>query len=219
MKWSLRIARISGIDVYLHWTFILLLAWMGISLFNAGKEGWNYFGLVLLLFVCVLLHEFGHALVGQRFGVKTDRITLLPIGGVASMERMPEKPWQEFWIAIAGPLVNLFLAACIGIYFVASGQEVEGLNAVSSLSGNFASDLLAVNLTLFAFNLIPAFPMDGGRILRALFVPEVRPAKSNEYCGPDWAGSCDWLCVCQLLPEHLAHVYWNIYLFGCRGGG
>ncbi|MBK8653613.1 MAG: site-2 protease family protein [Haliscomenobacter sp.] len=168
MKWSLRIARISGIDVYLHWTFILLLAWMGISLFNAGKEGWNYFGLVLLLFVFVLLHEFGHALVGQRFGVKTDRITLLPIGGVASMERMPEKPWQEFWIAIAGPLVNLFLAACIGIYFVASGQEVEGLNAVSSLSGNFASDLLAVNLTLFAFNLIPAFPMDGGRILRAL---------------------------------------------------
>ncbi len=168
MKWSLRIARFSGIDVYLHWTFVLLVAWMGLSMFNAGKEGLNYFGLVLLLFVFVLLHEFGHALVGQRYGVKTDRITLLPIGGVASMERMPEKPWQEFWIAIAGPLVNLIIAVSIGAYLLASGRPIGGLNDMASLSGNFVSDLLAVNLTLFAFNLIPAFPMDGGRILRAL---------------------------------------------------
>jgi Zn-dependent protease len=171
MKWSLKIARISGIDVFLHWTFLVLLAFVLISSFSGGIHAMHLegFWFILLLFVFVLLHEFGHALVGQRFGVKTANITLLPIGGVANMERMPEKPWQELAIALAGPLVNLGLALLFLIYLAISHQLTDfyilsGPDLEHSLSYN----LFTINLILFGFNLVPAFPMDGGRVLRAL---------------------------------------------------
>ena len=127
-------------------------------------------GLVMIVFVCVVLHEFGHALTAQRYGVGTRDITLLPIGGVASLERMPEDPKQEFMITVAGPLVNLVIAvlafgliAITGISLLLTDlfNDITSWNAVLSF-------LVMSNLGLFLFNLIPAFPMDGGRILRSL---------------------------------------------------
>jgi Zn-dependent protease/predicted transcriptional regulator len=163
----------KGIRVYIHWTFLLLLGWVAISSFAEGKD-WavvrNDVARMLLLFLCVLLHEFGHALTALRFGIRTRDITLLPIGGLASLERMPEEPRKEFLITIAGPLVNLVIvlitAAVMGVaYFrslIQSGfSEPEGWMGLGAF-------LLIANLSLFVFNMLPAFPMDGGRILRSI---------------------------------------------------
>ncbi|MBX2972429.1 MAG: site-2 protease family protein [Flavobacteriales bacterium] len=125
---------------------------------------------MLIVFCCVVLHEFGHALTAQRFGVGTRDITILPIGGVASLERMPEDPKQEFWITIAGPLVNLVIAGISFAILAASGTTPTTTGLFSDLSGwaGILTFLFAANLSLFLFNLIPAFPMDGGRILRSV---------------------------------------------------
>lgn len=166
MKWSLRIAKIAGIDVFLHWTFLILLTWVGLSILTVkGSSG--IFWSLLLLFAFVLMHEFGHALMGKRFGVKTSSITLLPIGGVAAMERMPEDPRQEFLIAIAGPAVNFVLAILLGIFLYLTEHLPDQPADLFRLTSNFWQNLLAINIVLFAFNLVPAFPMDGGRMLRA----------------------------------------------------
>lgn len=172
MKWSLKIARIAGINVYLHWTFIVLLLGVFVaSLRNigGGERSLNGFWFIILLFLFVLLHEFGHALMGKRFGVKTNHITLLPIGGVAAMEHIPEKPWQEMLIAFAGPAVNLVLALLFLILLAVSGDMPAFAEWWSPVrSDNMIYSLFTTNLMLFSFNLIPAFPMDGGRVLRAL---------------------------------------------------
>ncbi len=169
MAWSFRIARIAGIDVFLHWTFLILLTWIGASYLLRGEslgQAAAGIGFVLALFGCVVLHELGHALTARRFGIQTEDITLLPIGGVARLQRMPEDPRQEFLVAIAGPLVNLAIASVLFGYLWArrgfTGQLPETL-----LAGSFLVNLLWVNAMLFTFNLLPAFPMDGGRILRA----------------------------------------------------
>lgn len=175
--------KVFDIDVRVHWSFVLILAW-GAFVYSSGAEepviGALYGILViLLLFVCVTLHEFGHALVAKYLGVEVQHITLLPIGGVASLERMPDRPSHEFWIAIAGPLVNFVLALLLlpvlfftGIFdsLLASGSNVAPLlnnMRVPSFS-NLVLFLFVTNITLGIFNLLPAFPMDGGRILRAL---------------------------------------------------
>lgn len=144
MSLSWKLGRIAGIDVFLHPTFLLLLLLPGVA---------EHLPLVLAAFGCVLLHEFGHALTARRFGIGTADITLYPIGGVARLTRMPRAPGVELAIALAGPAVNLAIAAAL--YPIASRD-------------GFAGELLAVNLVLALFNLIPAFPMDGGRVLRAL---------------------------------------------------
>jgi len=169
------------IDVRVHWSFILILVW-GAFIYSGGPAGpvWGaLYGIliILLLFVCVTLHEFGHALVAQRFGIKVPHITLLPIGGVASLERMPDKPLQEFLIAIAGPLVNFAIAALIFPILLLTGNlpTFNMGNAAVILSGSQAPTVAAfllflfyTNIALGAFNLLPAFPMDGGRVLRAV---------------------------------------------------
>jgi Zn-dependent protease len=171
MKWSWRLGRILGIDVYIHATFVILLGWIGLGeylrsrSFAAAAAG---VGFMLAVFGSVVLHELGHALTARRFGVRTRDITLLPIGGVARLERMPEEPWQELLIALAGPLVNVLIAMAIFALLVlgAGPTLVQDLDPAGP--SPFLAKLLRVNLTLAIFNLIPAFPMDGGRALRAL---------------------------------------------------
>lgn len=173
MRWSISLGTISGITVRFHITFLLLLIWIGVGHYAQGGAEAAVVGLVfiLLIFGSVLLHEFGHALAARRFGVKTPDITLLPIGGVARLERIPEKPTEEFIVAVAGPAVNVAIAAFLYILvrlLTPSTFDVTSMNAQTLMTGNILSNLLSVNVWLVLFNLIPAFPMDGGRILRAL---------------------------------------------------
>jgi Zn-dependent protease len=170
MKWQWKLGTFAGIDVFIHATFLLLIGWIGYSY-------WLQYGtlakvvegvlFIVALFVCVVLHEYGHALTARRYGIKTRDITLYPIGGVARLERMPDKPIEELWVAFMGPAVNVVIAALLFAYLYLS----RGLVPVTHLtvaSGSFLERLMAVNITLVLFNLIPAFPMDGGRVLRAL---------------------------------------------------
>lgn len=169
MRWSARLGRFAGIDVYVHATFLLLLAYFAAVYWSeTGTLAGVLAGLalILMLFVCVLLHEYGHALTARRFGVATRHITLLPIGGVALLESMPKEPRQEVAVALAGPAVNLVIAAAAWALIEAGGLP-GGLLALDTNAG-FLPSLLFANLALAIFNLIPAFPMDGGRVLRAL---------------------------------------------------
>ncbi|MDH3494939.1 MAG: site-2 protease family protein [Acidobacteriota bacterium] len=172
--WSIKLGRFAGIDVFIHWTFWIIIGWIFLLHFNAGngiEAGIRGILFILALFLCVVLHEFGHALTARRYGITTRDITLYPIGGVASLESMPDKPAQELAVAVAGPLVNAGIAVIIAVYLGISGQ-FPGLRASALENGSleipFVFGLFVANTVLFVFNLIPAFPMDGGRILRAL---------------------------------------------------
>lgn len=170
MRWSFSVARVAGIDVRLHVTFLLLLAFYGLLGSGGGLGGTVAAVLsVLVVFLCVLLHEFGHALAARHYGIPTHDITLLPIGGVARLERMPEEPTQEIVVALAGPAVNLviILGLSLGTGFQAAFQ-IPSLDDTGLGNTGFLYELLRVNQLLLLFNLIPAFPMDGGRVLRAL---------------------------------------------------
>ncbi|MCC6165978.1 MAG: site-2 protease family protein [Caldilineaceae bacterium] len=188
MGTSIVLFRVFDIEVRVHWSFVLILVY-GAFMYGAGPAGplvGAAYGVlvIILLFVCVTLHEFGHALVAKYYKVRVGSITLLPIGGVANLERMPDKPMQEFLIALAGPLVNFALAALLlPLIILVVGMQVSagtvqgGLwqvlrgtlaGAVQPGVSNLLVYLLATNVLLGLFNLLPAFPMDGGRILRAL---------------------------------------------------
>lgn len=177
LKGSWRLGAFAGIGVYVHWTFFLLPALLAAAeLMKAGPiqdrllaAGQSVL-LVLATFTCVVLHEFGHALTAQRFGVRTRDIVLLPIGGVARLERIPREPVQELWIALAGPAVNVVIALLIAVVLLAIGLIRGDLAAAFPLQGpvGFLAMLGAVNVVLVVFNMIPAFPMDGGRVLRAV---------------------------------------------------
>jgi stage IV sporulation protein FB len=168
MSWSLNIGKVAGTVVRVHITFLLFLAWIFAASYASGgaATAWDSLLFMVLLFLCVLLHEFGHIFTARAFGVATPYVTLLPIGGVAQLERIPEEPGQEFLIAIAGPLVNV----AITILLVLFGAHLtpSAASAVDNTHIAMIDRLAAVNLFLALFNLIPAFPMDGGRVLRAL---------------------------------------------------
>lgn len=168
--WSISLGRIAGTEVRIHLTFFLLIAWLAIS---AGARGGQTAAIeavvfILAVFACVLAHEYGHVLTARRFGIGTRDITLLPIGGVASIERMPEKPGQELLIALAGPAVNVVIALLLFGVFGARLDTQHLATAVEDQKIDLVTRLALVNVMLVAFNLIPAFPMDGGRVLRAL---------------------------------------------------
>lgn len=177
MKWSLRIARVSGIDIKVHASFLLVVFYFAFYFGSPHGLLGAAFGtaVVITLFACVVLHELGHSLVAQRFGVSVREIILLPIGGLARLEREPSKPLHEFLIAVAGPLVNVAIALVLGVLAaslfgplgVVSKAFLESPLGAPSLTG-LLSALLWSNVALAIFNMIPALPMDGGRVFRAL---------------------------------------------------
>lgn len=188
MKASLNLGSISGIKIIVHWTFFLLILWI---VFDELKRGGTINSIlfnvafVFAVFVCVVLHELGHALTAKRFGINTKKITLLPIGGMASLDKIPESPKQELLVVVAGPLVNVVIA--ILLYLILPINELarlsfaDNLETFSNLSfQNFLLYLFIVNIGLVVFNIIPAFPMDGGRILRALLAMKIDRVKATQ---------------------------------------
>jgi Zn-dependent protease/predicted transcriptional regulator len=170
MNWAWRIGRYAGIDVYIHATFLLLVAWVYLNNQQSGGTFSSFLHsllFVLTVFAIIVLHEFGHALAARRYGIRTRDITLLPIGGVARLERMPEEPWQELVVALAGPAVNVVIVILLTLILTPAAL-LGSLREYHLPGGEFLMRLLWVNVWLVIFNLIPAFPMDGGRVLRAL---------------------------------------------------
>ena len=185
MKWSWRIGRLAGIDLYVHATFVLLLAWIAFQEYARGAAAVaGALVYIIVLFAIVVLHELGHALTARRYGIVTRDIILLPIGGVARLERMPRDPRQELLVALAGPAVNIALAIVLYAVVRLTGAPASGdLYAIDILgSGHaFLYQLVFVNVVLAVFNLLPAFPMDGGRVLRALLAMRMSSyAKATE---------------------------------------
>jgi Zn-dependent protease/CBS domain-containing protein len=182
MPWSWKLARIAGIDVYVHATFFMLVAWIALIHWNESQnlraviEG---VGFILALFACVVLHEFGHALTAGRYGIRTRDITLLPIGGLARLERMPEVPLQELWVALAGPAVNVVIAIVLFAWLQVSGAW-EAVERIGVTTGGFAERIMLANVLLAVFNLLPAFPMDGGRVLRALLATRMEYTRATQ---------------------------------------
>ena len=186
---AFKIGRAAGIDVKVHWTFIFLLAFAAfIGFRNAAEFGGNSavgivvtIAIILALFLCVVLHEFGHSLVAQRLGINVTDITLLPIGGVARLQTLPDKPIDEIKIAVAGPLVNVVLAPLFfGLAFVFGVSTLPSLAAAQQSLGGALFYLGVANLALVVFNLIPAFPLDGGRVLRGLLAIRFGPVRATD---------------------------------------
>ena len=169
MKNAFKLGSFTGIGIYVHWTMSLLLGGVFVFyLYQGASVGGALAGLVVVgvLFGCVILHELGHALTAKHFGIPTLDITMYPIGGVARLESMPKEPRQELLIAIAGPAVNLAIAAVLFVVVIATGQSLA-LSFYVESEPNVLGMLMWMNLILVGFNMLPAFPMDGGRVLRA----------------------------------------------------
>ena len=182
MSWSLRLGRIAGIPIFVHWTFLALLAWLVYGHWKAGHDAATTLagvGFVLAIFGCVVLHELGHALAARRYGVPTADITLLPIGGVARLQRIPEHPLEELVVAIAGPLVNVVIVGVLFALGVRWPGTLVGDQGHPVAAVGFFPSLLYVNTFLVLFNLLPAFPMDGGRVLRALLAMKLDYARAT----------------------------------------
>lgn len=182
MKWQLKIGEYSGIGVYLHATFFLLIGFVVLShILQGDPVSQTIVGVafILALFASVVLHEFGHALTAKRYGIKTRDITLYPIGGVARLERMPDKPIQEFWVALAGPAVNVVIAAILFVWITIT-NDIVSLERLSVTAGPFFERLMVTNISLVLFNMLPAFPMDGGRVLRALLAMRMEYTRATQ---------------------------------------
>lgn len=180
MQWSWPLGRVAGIQIKVHATFILILAWVALAHWSGGLAG-VLAGLlfVLTLFGCVILHELGHALAARRYGIGTKDITLLPIGGIARLERMPEDPRQEMVVAFAGPAVNILIAGLLYVW-LATTSALQPLDQLNVTSGSFAERIMIVNVFLAVFNLLPAFPMDGGRVLRAVLATRMEYTRATQ---------------------------------------
>ena len=184
MKGSFKLMRLWGIDVYVHFTFLMMLAWEG---YQSGFADGNWpaalrgMAFYVSLFLCVLLHEYGHALAARRFGIPTLDITLLPIGGIARLERIPNNPKQELIIALSGPLVNVIIAAGLFLGLKTGDRLAFFLSDVGHAfeQMSFLYRLLVINISLVLFNMLPAFPMDGGRVVRALLGLFLDPGRAT----------------------------------------
>jgi Zn-dependent protease len=186
MKFSLFLGKYKNVKVFIHWTFSLLLLWIIISNLRQGMPWIDIFWIiifVLALFFCVVLHEFGHALAAQKYGIQTKDIVLYPIGGIARLEKIPEDPKQELWVAIAGPLVNIGLFIILSTILSITGFDLENLEEIKINPNTIILYLASANLILALFNLLPAFPMDGGRVLRAFLAIRLPRAKATQIAG------------------------------------
>jgi Zn-dependent protease/CBS domain-containing protein len=181
MPWSLTLGRIAGTAVRIHVTFLLFLVWIWAAYYRQGGVGaaWEGTAFVLLLFLCVFLHELGHVFAAKRYGVNTSDITLWPFGGIANLERIPEKPSEELVVAIAGPAVNVVIAAVLIVFLGATVDPADLMN-IQDPAVSMAAKIAGANIFLVLFNMIPAFPMDGGRVLRALLAIKLGHARATE---------------------------------------
>lgn len=188
MKFSLYLGSYKNVKVFIHWTFSILLLWIIISNMRQGIPALDILWViifVLALFACVVMHEFGHALAAQKYGIGTKDIVLYPIGGVARLEKLPEDPKQELWVAIAGPLVNIALFLILSVVLSFTGFNIENLELeeLKIRPNTILMYIASANLILALFNLLPAFPMDGGRVLRALLSIRLPRAKATQIAG------------------------------------
>ena len=186
-KASISLGKPFGIPTSIHWTFWILIVWIIYINASQGQSGGEtiwYILFVFAIFGCVILHELGHSLAAKRYGIQTRSITILPIGGVAILEKIPENPKQELIVAFAGPLVNIVIAALLLFYLSLSGDLILSFSDVEEMThingGNFLINLLLVNIMLVVLNMIPAFPMDGGRMLRAILAMIMSRVKATE---------------------------------------
>lgn len=225
MRGSFRIAKIFGIPVELHWTFALLFLWIIYIGYGNGDHWrdtlWNIL-FVISLFVCVVLHEFGHALTARKFGVQTRDIILSPIGGIARLDRLPEKPFQEFLVAAAGPAVNVVIALLLSPYFFISEEGKWFWNEI--ISGRsigeglpFLGGLIFLNIVLAVFNLLPAFPMDGGRILRALLAIRMGRTKATRIASLIGQGIAVLLVIYAITSGSIWTAFIGIFVFLTAG--
>lgn len=182
MKWSWKLGSPFGIDVHVHASFLLLLAWVGFGAYSDTHSALAVLVSVLFisaLFCLVVMHEYGHALTARHFGIRTQRITLYPIGGVAMLQSMPTGPREQLLIALAGPAVNYALAALIASGLALTGTPLLSLRALTDQPAAIASGLFWANIVMGSFNLLPALPMDGGRVLRAVLAMRTDPLRAT----------------------------------------
>ena len=181
MAWSITLLRVGGTAIRMHLTFLLLLAWIGIAQYIAGgaAAAIQAIALIIAIFACVVLHELGHAFAARRYGITTPDITLLPIGGLARLSRIPEKPSEEIVIALAGPAVNVVIAALL-VLLLGATIDPETLTRIEDPAVSFIGQVATINIFLVVFNLIPAFPMDGGRVLRAALAIRLGRRRATE---------------------------------------
>ncbi len=181
MRWSLTMGSIADTAIRIHITFLLFLVWLGVIYYRQGgaEAAWQGTIFIVLIFLCVLLHELGHVFAARHFGVRTRDVTLWPFGGIASMERMPDKPSEELMVAVAGPAVNVAIAAVL-LVFLWPHLNPENLAKLEDPGISLAVKVAGANIILVVFNMIPAFPMDGGRVLRALLAMRMGNARATE---------------------------------------
>jgi len=212
MRWSFKVGTIAGIRVDLHVTFIIFVGWVAISrglLTGDPSHAISAVTLLLLIFTCVLLHELGHALAARRYGIQTRDITLLPIGGIARLERMPDKPQQEIVVALAGPAVNVVIATAL--YLLSSG--VDRPMAETAMRGGIVESLFLVNVVMVIFNMVPAFPMDGGRVLRALLALRVSYARATQIASLIGQGIALMFGLLGLFTNNVALMFIALFVF------
>lgn len=185
LRWTVKVGTIAGVAIYVHATFLLLVAWLAVL---DWRQTHSVIGVVegivftLALFASIVLHELGHGLAARVFGIGTRDITLLPIGGVGRLERMPAEPWQELWVAVAGPMASVALAIALFAVVLVTGGPTAAPD-VTLVEVPFLERLALVNVLLALFNLLPAFPMDGGRILRAVLAMRLGLTRATDIAG------------------------------------
>ena len=179
MRYSFKIASVWGIPIELHITFILLI--VAVLILSIPTMQFYTFFIVLFLFVFVVFHELAHSVVARHYGIKVRKIILYPIGGVSEIEEIPDNPSQEWRMAIAGPLTSLVLGAALLLVSIVVLRQTVSINTFTTITDNFVTNLATLNILLGAFNLIPAFPMDGGRVFRALLAERLKYSDATRY--------------------------------------